>query len=100
MGSNRRYADHYDHLMDKRLAEVALKPVPISLTPEELDLTHNPARRGAAVKVQAWVRFAEQPVVTEAYAVEWNDRGVRIEWSMSDGTKLDAWVWANAVRRI
>jgi hypothetical protein len=100
MGSNRRYADHYDRLMSQRVAEAGVRPEPVSLTPEELNLAQSPARRGETVKVRAWVRFAEQPVVLEAYAVEWNDRGVHIEWSMSDGTKLDAWVWANAVRRI
>ncbi|WKK71474.1 hypothetical protein Q0F99_19240 [Rathayibacter oskolensis] len=46
------------------------------------------------------MRFQETPVITDAFAVEWNDRAVHVEWSMSDGTKLDAWVWANAVRRI
>ncbi|KQQ00686.1 MULTISPECIES: magnesium chelatase domain-containing protein [unclassified Rathayibacter] len=100
MGTNRRYADSIDRQMAQRVAEAAVRPAPVSLTPEELDIARSPVCRGAAVKVEAWVRFHEQRVVVEAYAVEWNDRGVHVEWSTSDGTKLDAWVWANAVRRI
>ncbi|PPH13326.1 hypothetical protein C5C71_01895 [Rathayibacter sp. AY1C1] len=100
MGSNRRYEDHYDRLRQQRVTEAAVRPVPVSLTSEELDVANHPVQRGPAVPVRAWVRFKEQPVITEAFAVEWNDRAVHVEWSMSDGTKLDAWGWANAVRRI
>ncbi|MCJ1694650.1 hypothetical protein MT349_02550 [Rathayibacter caricis] len=100
MGSNRRYEDHYDRLTQQRVVEAAVRPVPVSLTPEELDEANHPIRRGPVVPVRAWVRFQEQPVITEAFAVEWNDRAVHIEWSTSDGTKLDTWVWANAVRRL
>lgn len=101
MGSNRRYEDHHDRLTQQRVTEAAVRPVPVSLTTEELDAaTPPPVRRGPAVLVKAWVRFREQPVITDAYAVEWNDRAVHIEWSMSDGTKLEAWAWVNAVRRL
>jgi hypothetical protein len=99
MRSNRRCEDHYDRMTQQRVTEAAVRPAPVSLTPEELDQAHHPIRRGPAVPVRAWVRFQETPVITEAFAVEWNIWAVHVEWSVANGTKLVAWVWANAVRR-
>ncbi|WP_133961947.1 hypothetical protein [Rathayibacter sp. PhB151] len=59
MGSNRRYVDHYDRLTQQRVADAAVRPVPVTLAPEELDEAHHPIRRGPAVPVRAWVRFQE-----------------------------------------
>lgn len=81
-------------MTQQRVREAAVRPVPVSLTAEELDAANHAIRRGPAVPVRAWVRIQEQPVITDAFAVEWNDRAVHIEWSMSDGTKLDTCVWA------
>ena len=36
MGTNRRYADHYDRLMTQRITEVLISPQPVSLSPAEL----------------------------------------------------------------
>jgi hypothetical protein len=88
MASNRRYEDHYDRMTKQRVLEAAVRPEPVSLTPAELDEANHPIRRGPAVPVRVWVRFQEQPVVTDAFAVEWNDRAVHIEWSLAGGTKL------------
>lgn len=101
MGSNRRYAHYYDELMQKRLAEVAVKPTPISLSEAELDSDEDPiVKAKAPIPVRAWTRYPETVVRVHARAVEWNSRAVHIEWTSSDGEIRSAWVWASAVDRL
>lgn len=53
----------------------------------------------APIPVEAWVRFAGRPEKVTAAAVAWTDVAVRVAWV--DGKRqLEAWVWANAIRRI
>ena len=40
MGTNRRYAHHYDKLMERRLSEILIRPKPVSLSDAELDVEH------------------------------------------------------------
>jgi hypothetical protein len=101
MGSNRRYADRIDRLMERRISEMAIRPTPVSLTPEELDLEHDPVRQADnTVPVRAWVRFPETVIRAEGRAVAWTSRAVLIRWDGADGSEREAWVWASAVDRI
>ncbi len=81
VGSNRRYADHYDLLMDARLLDqIAATAGPLqSLTDAELELDREPvtiAPRPQAV--QAWVRFGPTAVRVEAEACRWTERAVGV----------------------
>lgn len=101
MGGNRRYAHIYDELGRRRIEEIALKPTPISLTPEELDVEHHPVRKAEEpIPVHGWVRYPELVVDVRTEAFEWNDLGVHLRWHAPDGSQRFAWVWASAVRRI
>lgn len=77
-------------MTQQRLTEAAVRPTPLSLTQGDLDEANHPIQRGPAVPVRAWACFRKQPVITDAFAVEWNDRAVHVEWSMLDGRKPDA----------
>lgn len=101
MGSNRRYADLVDELHRRRLEEVQVRPAPISLSADELDVEAHPIRAApAAVPVRAWVRYPETVVDVRAEAFEWTDRAVHVRWQAPDGSPRSAWVRASAVRRI
>ena len=55
MGSNKRYAEHYDKLMRRRITEMAIKPTPISLTDAELDVDADPiVRAPRPVPARGW----------------------------------------------
>ena len=97
MGQNRRYPGH---TIDGELERLLIRPQPISLTDDELDLAHSTvveARR--PIPVRAWVRYHEATARPQAVAVAWTDKAVRVEWEGPDGARQSAWVWANAVER-
>lgn len=101
MGSNRRYADHYDRLMQKRITEIAVRPMPISLSEAELDLEADPIVRAVQpIPVRGWVRYPEAPARIEGRVVAWTSRAVEIEWENAAGEVRRAWVWSSAVERI
>jgi hypothetical protein len=101
MGSNRRYARHYDVMMQKRMAEIAVRPKPISLSAEELDTGEDPVVKPMEpIPVRAWTRYPETVVRIQGRAVEWNSRAVHVEWTGSDGEIRSTWVWASAVDRL
>lgn len=94
MGTNRRYGSD---LSDAAINEALIRPQPISLSEREVGDRVTQAAR--PVDVSAWVRFPESPIRVEAEAVAWTDRAVLIEFTMRDGAKRRAWVWASAVTR-
>ncbi|QWT25115.1 hypothetical protein KPL76_07160 [Subtercola sp. PAMC28395] len=78
--------------MGKRIDHIVTRPMPISLTPEELDLENHPIKRASSViPVRAWTRFYEATVRVDAEAFEWTDKAVHIRWVGSDGQPRSAW---------
>lgn len=98
LGTNRRYAAHYDRLMDDRIAEtVAAKGGLQTLTPKELRLdvellTIDPDPK----RVLAWVRFYDTPLLVSAWACRWTSKAIGIRFEIA-GREFKTWVWANAV---
>lgn len=93
MGSNRRYAEHYDKLMERRITEVLIRPKPVTdkdpvVTPKE------------PMSVRAWVRYPETSARIEGRAIAWTSRAVHIEWTDTQGATQRAWVWSSAVDKI
>jgi len=102
MGSNKRYAEHYDRLMDARILQViARDKEPETLTDAEVDRAHNdftvPPR---ARPCRAWVRYGGQPILVDAEVCAWTPRAAAIRWRVSDERVDRAWVWASAVEPV
>lgn len=101
MGHNRRHEELFDELNRRRLEEVLIRPQPISLSPEELDVGRYPVTKlNEPVPVRAWVRYPETVADVRAEAVECNEVAVMLQWRAPDGAVRSAWVWRSAVRRI
>lgn len=98
MGTNRRYAAHYDRLMDDRiLAGLCEKGGLQTLSPKELSLDQDPLTVDPEPKpVKAWVRFYDHPTMVEAWACRWTPRAIGIKF-FARGKAYTTWVWANAV---
>lgn len=99
MGSNRRYADHFDRLADERILETLASKAPLqTLTAAELELQQVPLTIDPKPRrrVRAWVRFGNTPVRVEAVAVRWTPHAVGIEFQVA-GTMQRCWVWEGAV---
>jgi len=99
VGSNRRYAHHYDKLMDQRIVDqVAASAGPLqSLTKAELELDTEPVTIDPSPKpVRAWVRFGATPVLVDAEACRWTSRAMGVRFT-AGGKQLHAWVWLSAV---
>lgn len=98
MGTNKRYAEHYDHLMDQRVNDGIMRgQTPDTLTAVELALDTEPLTRAPVPRpVRAWVRYAAVPIRVDAIAVAWTEHAVAIKWESPDGEHR-AWVWGSAV---
>ena len=99
MGTSRRYAHHYDELMDQRIVErVAATAGPLqSLSREEIGLDTKPVTRDPQPKaVRAWVRFGGTPVLVDATASSWTSAAVAIRFVVG-AKEFKAWVWSSAV---
>src|SRR5690606_5130065 len=99
MGSNKRYADHYDQLMDRRVLQVlARENAPETLSDAEIDREHQdftvPPR---ARPCRAWVRYVGQPVLVDAEVCAWTPRAAAIRWRVDEDRVDRAWVWVSAV---
>jgi len=94
MGQNRRYGSD---VTQEAINQAVIRPKPISLTPreagEEVRQADDPP------KVAAWVRFPEAAIEVQGRAIAWTDRAVLVEFTLHDGAKHQAWVWASAVQR-
>lgn len=100
MGTNRRYADHYDRLMMKHITEVLIRPQPVSLSTAELDTDHDEVTTPATpVSARAWARYPETPARVEGLAIAWTSRAVHVGWVDGNGETQRAWVWASAVEK-
>ncbi|GAA2074733.1 hypothetical protein GCM10009840_05490 [Pseudolysinimonas kribbensis] len=101
MTHNRRYEAIYDEIGRRQIEEMALRPQPLSLTPEEAGLAeHLLFRPAEPIRVRAWVRYPELVVYVLADASGWNDRSVELRWRAPDGSGREALVCASAVRRL
>lgn len=98
MGTNKRYAAHYDRLMDDRIAQgVVARGGLQTLKPEELQLDREPVTIDPDPKpVRAWVRFQDSPLLVEALACRWTPRAVGIRFEIR-GQVFHAWVLSSAV---
>lgn len=99
MGTSKRYAAHYDGLMDHRIAQrVATTSGPLqSLTPEELNLDVEPMTRDPKPKpARAWVRFGATPLLVDALVCSWTSSAVAIRFTIGD-VEHKAWVWSSSV---
>ena len=95
MAKNARYGSDVSR---RAINESTIRPRPISLSRAEVGEQIKEA--GEPIPVRSWIRFFETSVeVEDAYAVAWTDRAVLVEWSLRDGSRQRAWVWASAVRR-
>ena len=85
--------------MNARISErEAEGNAPLSLTPEELELSTEPLTKTPVPRpVRAWVRFGPHAMKVDAEAVAWTGRAVAIRWTMPSGAEHKAWVWASAV---
>lgn len=101
MGSNRRYPDHGNRLMEQReLRTAAQKGDLHSLTPAQLDLDHTPvtvAPPKARIMGTAWLRFGTIDVPAEVRIDRWTDRAIGVTFEI-DGRPMRCWVWQGAVR--
>ena len=80
MGTNKRYADHYDGLMDARILErIAATSGPLqSLTDAELELDTEPLTIAPQPhQVKAWVRFGSTAIRVDAEACRMDRAGSR-----------------------
>lgn len=98
MGTNKRYADHYDRLMSDRIAEVVARGAqPDTLTDAELDLENEPLTRTPKARpVKVWVRYGSAPLLVDAELVAWTSRAAAVRWKVGDA-QHKAWVWGSAV---
>jgi len=98
MGTSRRYAQHFDRLMDQRILERIAAEYPLqSLTDKEIRRDELPMTRDPRPKpCRAWVRFGPHPMFVDAVVMTWNELACGIEFSVG-GKSFRCWVWANAV---
>ena len=98
IGSNKRYGEHYDRLMDDRILQRLAADHPLqSLTPQERQETVLPVTRDPQPKkCKAWVRFGPHATQVEAVVVVWNDVACGVQFQVGQ-KELRCWVWANAV---
>ncbi len=101
MGANKRYAAHYDRLMDARILEQAIARAdgPLqSLDPAELDLEHEPVTRTPKPSTaRVWVRFGSEAfLIPSAELVAWTNYAYAIRFDVR-GTEYKTWVWSSAV---
>ena len=98
MGSNRRYAAHFDRQMDNKILQrIAEENALQSLTPEELQQDTLPITRDPKPKpCKAWVRFGPHAMLVDAVVVVWNDIACGVSFTVGE-KDFRCWVWANAV---
>lgn len=101
MGQDKRYEAYYAKRMEKQITEILIRPQPITLTDEELDLERSPVVQAEQpIPIRAWARYPETAARVEGRAVAWTDRAVQIEWEDIRGETHRTWVWANAVEKL
>lgn len=99
MGTNKRYAHHFDGLMDARILDriAATAGALQSLTDAELELDREPRTiTPHPHPVRAWVRFGSTAIQVDAEACRWTERAVGIRFKAA-GREFRAWVRSSAV---
>ena len=98
MGTNRRYAAHFDRGMEQKILQRIAEENPLqSLTADERQEAVLPVTRDPQPKpCIAWVRFGPHSTRVDAVVVVWNDLACGIQFTIG-GKELRCWVWANAV---
>lgn len=98
VGSNKRYAAHYDRLSeDKFIAALAAKGGLQCLSDRELQLDLDPVTIDPDPKpVLVWVRFYDSAVHVRGWAHRWTSRVVGVKFSVG-GREYSTWVWSSAV---
>lgn len=98
MSTSKRYADHFDRLMDERILRRLASESPLqTLSDKELQRDVLPITRDPQPKpCKAWVRFGPHATQVDAVVVAWNDVACGIQFSVGE-QQLRCWVWANAV---
>lgn len=86
-------------MTDSAVNQFMVRPAPINLTPAEIGEDGVPPEVENPIPVQAWVRFPESAIRVRGKAVAWSDRAVWVEFTLHDGSRHRAWVWASAVER-
>lgn len=76
MGRKERNADLFEEINRRRIEEIALKPVPISLTDQEADLLNHPV----AGEVEACQLDLDEQPVRLSRGVEDRRRGHQVSW--------------------
>ena len=99
MGTNKRYAEHFDRLGMQRMYDRAMvEGKPQSLSSAEIDLEREPVTfPPRPIPVTAWVRYPAMPVRARAWVIKWTERATALAWSTPDAGVHGAWVWSNAV---
>ena len=101
MGSNVRYAAHYDRLQEERILEsFTMRHGPLqSLSEDELELDRIPMTvypEGHRPKVKAWVRFGPKQARVDAVLARSTSKAAGVEFEIR-GKTYQCWVWGNAV---
>lgn len=99
MGTNKRYAHHYDGLMDARIADGIMRTgEPDTLDPKQLGLDHEPMTRTPKPHpARAWVPYGDHSIETDVEVVAWTERAIAIRWPGPGNSEHHAWVWVGAV---
>lgn len=86
MGTNRRYADRVDRMMDARILQRTAEGGKLeTLTKQELRLASTPCTTDPDPKpVTAWVRFGGIPIQVPAEAVMWTPSAVAIRFTVGE----------------
>ena len=98
VGTNKRYAENYDRLMDEKILQRTAGGGPLeTLTRQELRLDTVPCTTDPHPKtVKAWVRFGGIPIQVVAQACMWTPHAVAIRFTVGE-KEHRCWVWAGAV---
>jgi len=98
LGTSKRYAHHYDKLMDQRILQRVARDGPLqSLTDAEIRRRQLPITTDPEPKpCRAWVRFGPTAIQVEAVVVVWNDVACGIQFTVGE-KQMRCWVWTNAV---
>lgn len=105
MGTNRRYAEHYDKLHAQSAVEAARRERPIALTWPQVsskgeNITWIPSSEERP-HVKAWISFPTFAMEVDAFVTGWSPCAVEIDfWHKPSFTQYKIWVWASAVTRI
>ncbi|NNC13763.1 hypothetical protein HII28_18010 [Planctomonas sp. JC2975] len=90
-----------DKRIQRSINEAVIRPLPRSLTDDELDLEHNRVvKPEAPIPVRAWITYESAAIHPECEAIAWTPKAVLVKVRMASGATHEVWVWASAVDRL